>query len=149
MEQSSLESVNEKYVNDIQKDGFTIVSDVLTADECKLISEKLDKLTNDDLEYFGKERLSKLNEIGILRALMEKDEYFTTLILHPKVYPIISTILGESAILNLQNSIIVYPEKKHGQSHFHRDFQKDFTSTKSLSLNTLWMIDPFDNKHLV
>lgn len=146
MEQSSSESLNEKYLNDIKKDGFAIVNEVLSVDECKLISEKLDKLTYDDLGYFGKERLSKLNEIGILRALMAKDEYFTTLILHPKVYPIISTILGESAILNLQNSIIVYPEKKHGQSHFHRDFQKDFTSSKPLSLNTVWMIDRFDNE---
>jgi len=146
MKQESFESLNREHINNIQKVGYTIVDNVLSVDECKLISEKLDKLTNDDLEDFGKERLAKLNESGILRVLMAKDEYFSTLILHPKVYPIISAILGESAILHLQNSIIVYPEKKHGQSHFHRDFQKDFTSTKPLSLNTLWMIDAFDNK---
>lgn len=146
MEQKSFESLNEEHVNSIQEDGFTIVNDVLTLDECKLISEKLDKLTDEDLKHFDKERLTELNEIGIIRALMAKDEYFTTLILHPKVYPIVSAILGETAIVHLQNSLIVYPEKKHGQSHFHRDFQKDFTSTEPLSLNALWMIDLFDNE---
>jgi len=146
MEQQSFESQKEDHINKIQKDGYTIVNNVLSLDECKLISEKLDKLTEEDLKYFGKERLAQLNEIGIIRALMAKDGYFTTLILHPKVYPIVSAIMGETAILHLQNSIIVYPEKKHGQSHFHRDFQKDFVSSKPLSLNAIWMIDDFNRE---
>ena len=74
MEQKSFESLNEEHVNSIQKDGFTIVNDVLTLDECKLISEKLDKLTDEDLKHFDKERLTELNEIGIIRALMAKDQ---------------------------------------------------------------------------
>src|SRR3972149_11790584 len=143
MKQESFESLNSEHINNIQKVGYTIVNNVLSVDECKLIAEKLVKLTEEDLKYFEKERLAQLNEIGIIRALMAKDGYFTTLILHPKVYPIVSAIMGETAILHLQNSIIVYPEKKHGQSHFHRDFQKDFVSSKPLSLNAIWMIDDF------
>lgn len=146
MEQQSFESKKEDHINKILKDGYTIVNNVLSLDECKLICEKLDKLTEEDLKYFGKEKLTHLNEIGIIRALMAKDGYFTTLILHPKVYPIVSAIMGETAILHLQNSIIVYPEKKHGQSHFHRDFQKDFVSSKPLSINAIWMIDDFNRE---
>ena len=130
----------------INKLGYTVIENVLSENACRITAEKLDKINEDEKEEFGVERLKKLNEIGILRVLLSKDEYFTNLILHPKVYPLISVIIGETAILHLQNAIVVYPEKKHGQSHFHRDFAKDFVSSKPLSLNALWMIDEFNNK---
>jgi len=134
------------HIENIGKNGYTIVEDVLSSDECKIISEKLDKINEEEKKEFGVERLEKLNEVGILRVLLSRDEYFASLILHPKVYPLISAIIGETAILHLQNVIIVNPEKKHGQSHFHRDFAKDFVSSKPLSLNALWMIDNFNDK---
>lgn len=136
----------EKHIEKIQKDGYTIIENVLTNDECKTVSEKLDRINEKEINEFGKERLEKNNEVGILRVLLSEDEYFTNLIIHPKVYPVVSSIVGDTAILHLQNAIIVYPETKHGQSHFHRDFAKDFLSTKPLSLNTLWMIDEFNNE---
>jgi len=118
------------------EDGYTIIENVLSPDECKIISKKLDEINEKEQKEFGKNRLEQLNEIGILRTLLAYDNYFINLILHPKVYPIIASIIGETAILHLQNAIIVYPEKKHGQIHFHRDFPKDFVSTKPLALNT-------------
>lgn len=133
-----------KHIEEINEDGYTIIKDVLTNEECLEISKKLDKINQDEESEFGKERLAKCNEIGILRSLLSKDPYFANLIIHPKIYPIVSAIVGETAILHLQNAIIVFPEKKHGQSHFHRDFAKDFICTKPLSLNVFWMIDEFN-----
>ena len=137
---------SKKHVDNISNDGYTIIENVLSPDECKIISKKLDEINEKEEKEFGKSRLEQLNEIGILRILLAYDNYFTNLILHPKVYPVIASIIGETAILHLQNAIIVYPEKKHGQSHFHRDFAKDFLSTKPLSLNAFWMIDEFNNE---
>jgi ectoine hydroxylase-related dioxygenase (phytanoyl-CoA dioxygenase family) len=132
------------HIDELTEKGFTIVENVLSNKECENISDKLDVINNEEQKEFGKERLEKINEIGILRSLLLKDGKFTDLIIHPKVYPIISAIVGETAILHLQNAIVVFPEKKHGQSHFHRDFAKDFVSSKPLSLNALWMIDEFN-----
>jgi len=146
MELTLTHSEYEKHIDRINVDGYTIIENVLTPDELKIISEKLDKFDEEERNEFGRERLEKLNEIGILRIILKKDEYFSTLVIHPKVYPIISAIVGETAILHLQNAIIVYPERKHGQSHFHRDFAKDFVSNKPLSINALWMIDNFNEE---
>jgi ectoine hydroxylase-related dioxygenase (phytanoyl-CoA dioxygenase family) len=130
----------------IHDNGFTILKNVLTENECNIISNKLDKINSDEIEEFGVKRLEKHNEIGILRSLIAKDEYFANIILHPKVYPLISEVIGETSILHLQNAIITKPNKKHGQSHFHRDFPKDFVSSKLLSLNVFWMIDDFNEE---
>ena len=130
----------------IDNNGFTIIKNVLSENECKKISEKLDKIHHEETDEFGVERLEKCNEIGTLRSLIARDEYFANLILHPKVYPLISAIIGETSILHLQNAIIISPEKKHGQNHFHRDFPKDFVSSIPLSLNAFWMIDEFNEK---
>ncbi|QUC64456.1 phytanoyl-CoA dioxygenase family protein [Nitrosopumilus sp. K4] len=128
----------------ISDEGFTVIENVLSQEECKKISDRLDVINAEEQEEFGKERLEKVNEIGILRSLLLKDKIFSELIIHPKVYPIICATVGETAILHLQNAIIVFPDKKHGQSHFHRDFAKDFVSSKPLSINALWMIDEFN-----
>jgi len=134
------------YVEKVSENGFTIIENVLSHDECKNISDKLDRINEVEQNEFGKERLEKLNEIGILRTLLSNEQDFASLVIHQKIYPIISALVGETAILHLQNSIIVFPEKKHGQSHFHRDFAKDFISSKPLSVNALWMIDEFNSE---
>lgn len=95
---------------------------------------------------YGVDRLKELNEIGIIRALIEKDDYFGNLILNPVIFGLVSKILGDTAIINLQNGIVVNPGIKHGQSHFHRDFAKDFVCSKPLSINALWAIDDFTTK---
>jgi ectoine hydroxylase-related dioxygenase (phytanoyl-CoA dioxygenase family) len=43
----------------------------------------------------------------------------------------------------LQNASAAFPHVQHFQSAFHRDFAKDFTATKPLSLNAFWCIDDF------
>lgn len=140
------ELIVEEHVKNIENNGFTIIEDVLSSDECKTISKKLDTLDAKDRAKYGVDKLLKINEIGIIRALMNEDEFFINLILHPKIYPIISRIIGDTGIIHLQNAIIVYPETKHGQSYFHRDFAKDFLCTKPISINAIWMIDEFTNE---
>lgn len=137
------QNVLKQHIESIEYLGYTVIENVLTPKECQTISDKLDFLDKEEQKEFGVERLRQLAELGSLRAIIEKDDYFSNLILHPTIFQLISTILGDSAILHLQNAIIVEPEVKHGQSHFHRDFAKDFMSTKPLSINAFWIIDDF------
>ncbi len=133
-------------VENIKRDGYTILENVISCEECKLVSSKLDALEEQQRLEFGIKRLEELNEVGIIRALIAYDDYFANFILHPTVYPIVSKILGESAIIHLQNGIVVHPQKKHGQSHFHTDLAKDFVTSKPLSINVFWMISDFNDK---
>lgn len=136
----------ENHVKNILNNGYTIVENVISQEECDLVAKKLDVLDKEEMGEFGIKRLEKSNEVGMIRILISKDEYFTKLILHPKIYPIISKIVGDTAILHLQNAIVVHPQKKHGQGHFHRDFPKDFVSSKPLSINAFWVIDEFNSE---
>ena len=57
-------------------------------------------------------------------------------IIQEEVQKIVETILGEYAILNLQNSIIISPHNSHHQSFYHRDIiHQDFTSSKPLIIS--------------
>jgi ectoine hydroxylase-related dioxygenase (phytanoyl-CoA dioxygenase family) len=134
----------ELHLENIDRLGYTIVEDVISYKECQIISSKLDKIDEDQIKEIDKDKLEAFKEKGIIRALIEKDDYFSNLILNPTIFEIVSAIIGNTAILHLQNGIVVHPEVKHGQSHFHRDFAKDFVSSKPLSINALWVIDDFN-----
>jgi ectoine hydroxylase-related dioxygenase (phytanoyl-CoA dioxygenase family) len=146
MEINRLNNKLETHLENIDRIGYTIIEDVISQEECKIISSKLDEIDEKQIKEFSMDRLQKLKEKGIIRALVEKDDYFVNLILNQKVFEVVSSILGDTAILHLQNGIVVEPEIKHGQSHFHRDFAKDFTSSKPLSINAFWIIDDFNEQ---
>lgn len=146
MEKNKINSDLDTHLENIDSLGYTIIPDVISPDECKLIASKLDKLNTDQNKEYGIDKLIDLKEKGIIRAPLEKDDYFAKLVVEPRVFEVVSSILGDTAILHVQNGIIVEPEIKHGQSHFHRDFAKDFSSSKPLSINTFWIIDEFDER---
>jgi ectoine hydroxylase-related dioxygenase (phytanoyl-CoA dioxygenase family) len=119
---------------------------VITPDECKLISNKLDHFHQKEIEQYGEDYLKQIHEFGTIRALIDKDIYFEKTILNNEVFNIISKVLGDTAILHLHNGIVIHSETKHRQAMFHRDFQKNFSSNKPLSLNAFWAIDDFNEK---
>lgn len=136
----------ETCLKELDELGYTILENVITKNECKIISDKLDNLDKKEVEDFGEEKLKQINEFGTIRALIKKDIYFERTILNEQVFGLISKVLGDTAILHAHNGIVVHPEIIHRQSLFHRDFQKNFTSNKPLSLNAFWAIDEFNEK---
>jgi len=133
------------HVENIKNDGFTILENIISQDECKIISSKLDTLEEEQRKEFGYERLKALNELGIIRAPISKDDYFANLILNDKVFGLISALIRDTAILHLQNAIITEPNVTHGQAFFHADYTNlKFTSDKIISVSAIWVIDDFD-----
>src|SRR5690349_10570029 len=100
------------HLENIDRLGYTIVEDVITSKERQIISSKLDKIDEEQIKEFGIDRLEAFREKGIIRVLIEKDDYFSNLILNPTIFGIVSAILGDTAILHLQNGIVVHPEVK-------------------------------------
>ena len=136
-----------EHVKNIKTEGYAILENVIDTNECSLISEKLDNLEKIQEHEVGLKKLQKINEVGILRALIEKDQYFENLILNPYVFKIISLLIRDTAILHLQNGVILYPDQIHGQGHFHRDITfMNFVSDKIFSLSALWVIDDFNEE---
>ena len=123
--------------------GYTILPDVLSGSECRELAGRMDALAEEQLKRFGLERLRSLNEYGVLRGLFAEDAGFLKLVTHPAVWEVVAAIVGDTAILHLQNGIYVDPSADHHQAAFHRDFAKDFVADRVLSLNALWVIDSF------
>lgn len=135
------------HIENITIRGYTLLENVISKSECKTISDKLDSLEESQREEYGIQRLQEIRELGIVRAPIEKDDYFMNLILNPSVFGLVSFILRDTAILHLQNGVILEPEIKHGQGHFHRDLTfLNFLSDKVLSLSALWVIDDFNSE---
>ena len=134
----------EQHIREIKDDGYTLLPNVLTENECKLISNKLDEISQLEIKEFGEDYLKQNYEWGTLRALISRDNYFEKTIVNNLAYDLVSLILGDTSILYLQNGIIIFPDSDHRQARFHRDFDKKFTTNFPLSINCFWIIDDFD-----
>jgi ectoine hydroxylase-related dioxygenase (phytanoyl-CoA dioxygenase family) len=123
--------------------GYSIMESVIDRNEAARISSLLDEAYVKQEREFGADRLKKLNEHPTHRGLLAEDAVFRDMVINPKVWPVIGAILGETAILNLQNASAAFPHTKHFQSAYHKDFAKDFVVDKPISINAFWCITDF------
>ena len=124
--------------------GYFLLPSVFSTEELGEIRQKMDQIWDNQLKQYGVELLGEIGDEGQIRAMMLEDEKFFALILNPKIFQYVAAVIGETAILHLQNGIVLFPSKKHNQARFHKDFPKDFLSSKLLSLNAFVLIDDFD-----
>lgn len=124
--------------------GFQIIDNILSDKEIILLKTKLNNIYNFQTIQFGLENLISINEQNIVRMPFLYDEYFINLFSNEQIIEIVYNILGEHAILNLQNSIIIPPNQIHHQSFYHRDIiHQDFTSSKPLGVNLYFCLDEY------
>jgi len=126
--------------------GYFILPRVFSSKELIQLRQKIDHVWDVQLNKYGSELLSQIGDEGQIRAMMLEDKSFLDLIRHPKIFKYVAAVIGETAILHLQNGIVLFPSKKHNQARFHKDFPKDFLSSKLLSLNAFVLIDDFNEK---
>ncbi len=117
--------------------GFTLLEDVLTAEEVKAMREVLsdwhDKL-GDEQRFLGR--------AGHVTNLPTLDPIFHTLIDHPRTLPVIEYVLGENIILGSLNARIVRPGDP--QQGLHSDIRADLLNMDSpVMVNTVWLLDDF------
>lgn len=142
------EKLLQHHIENIEIQGYTIVENVLSKSECEVVSSKLDKINQEQIDDYGKENLIDLKEWGTIRALIEKDDFFEDMILHKIIFPLICRFVGDTSILHVHNGIITDSTAKHAPGvSFHRDFEKSFYSDKPLSMNAFWIIDDFTEEN--
>lgn len=126
-------------------EGFQVFENILSAEENKILKEKLKKVYEIQKKEFGEDKLKQIGEDNMVRSPFLYDSYFINLITKPIVLEIVDKIIGEHAILSLQNSIIIPPNQTHHQSFYHRDIiHQDFTSSIPLSINIYYALDNYD-----
>lgn len=124
-------------------DGYAVVPNVLPNEMVLQLSEALDRANDDQIAKWGRPRLEELKDFGVVRDSLVGANIFRELVVTPLVLQVVDRVVGPTAILHLQNGIVLEPRRKHFQAYFHRDFAKDFVADKVLALNAMFAIDEF------
>lgn len=125
-------------VEEIGMRGFTIIKDLLPAEELTVWREKIDRIYERQEKEFGREALAAIQEIDICRPPLMYDFEFIKLATHQHFLPIILAFLVDWFVLNLQNAIINRPNKGHHQSSWHRDLPyQNCVMSRPLAINVL------------
>jgi ectoine hydroxylase-related dioxygenase (phytanoyl-CoA dioxygenase family) len=143
IEKKELHDELDYHLENLEMKGFTVIEDVLSESLCTDLASRMDTLNEAQNKKFGVVRLKELKDYGVIRDMLCEDEAFLQLVIHPMVLAIVERTIGSTAILHLQNGIVLEPHTKHDQAAFHRDFSKDFVCEKVLAMNTMFVIDEF------
>jgi len=127
--------------------GYFIAENIFSEKEVKFFKQKMKLLWTKQVDKYGEKLLKKIGDYGVLRAMMEEDRTFLDLIIDERIFQFVRFILGDSAILHLQNGIILFPSISHNQARYHKDFPKNFIPSKTLSINTFILIDDFNQEN--
>ncbi len=143
LEKHTNQSTIDANLEALERNGYFVVEGVFDTVELAIMRSKIDVVWEKQLETYGEKLLHQIGDYGQIRCMMEDDPYFFDLINHPTIWQYVAKTVGETAILHLQNGIVLFPGKKHNQARYHRDFAKDFIPSKILSFNAFIAVDHF------
>lgn len=144
IEQNQYSTEFELNLEKLKYDGYFILEGLLNDYVLEKFRKLIDAEWNRQRQIYGENFLRSIGDWGQVRCMMVNEPDFFDLIRMPEIFRYVSEVIGQSAILHLQNGIVLHPDELHNQARYHRDFPRDFLSTKTLSLNTLFAIDPFN-----
>jgi ectoine hydroxylase-related dioxygenase (phytanoyl-CoA dioxygenase family) len=130
--------------------GCAVVENVIPADLLSELSAALYSAREAILDEIGRDRLERAGELGVLRLPMKFAPSLLELIELPEVLAVVDATISETAILHLQNGLLLPPsaESSEGEDagRFQRSFHRDFPRILNgylASINTLFAIDAF------
>ena len=130
-------------VEEIERNGFTLLRNQLSAEQCRQLREATARVYEAEVaEFGGVENMSDIGDAGVSRSPFLRDEAFLIPLQLPDVVAVARQMLSKAMQVNLQRVVISSPSKVHAASIWHRDFSyQDFTSSKPLALTALAMLD--------
>lgn len=131
----------------LRRDGYAIVEDVISHDRLARTREAMYAVRERIVAEVGHERLDRAGELGVLRIMLRFDESLAALLELEPVLAIVDRVLSPTAILHLQNGLILPPAtephaRARFQTSFHRDFPRHLNGYVA-SVNTFLAIDEF------
>ncbi len=135
----------------VRRDGFAIVEDVLSPATLERTRDAMYGVQERIRADVGAERLERAGELGVLRLMLRYDGHFFSLLELEAVLAVVDSCLSSTAILHLQNGLILPPAGATGaprlfQTTFHRDFPR-YIEGYVASINTFLAIDEFTSEN--
>jgi ectoine hydroxylase-related dioxygenase (phytanoyl-CoA dioxygenase family) len=130
----------------VKYSGAGIVTDVLSPELLARIRAAMYEAQARTLEEVGQERLDRAREVGVMRVMLSYDPVFAELLALPQLLAVVEGTVSDTAIMHLQNGLILPP---YGgtptdilQYTFHMDFPR-YMDGYLASVNTMLAIDEF------
>jgi len=135
----------DQYQEEILRNGYTIIENVLSEKQLQILRKKMDELYDKQAqEVGGEEALREIGDSDSVKHLLVLDEMFLPLVSSEIMLSIVQRLLGDYFILNLQNGILNRPEVFNPASLWHRDlFYQHYSSSRPLAISTLFCLDDF------
>ena len=130
--------------------GYAIVERVLDDEMLARTRAAMYRCQQAIRRDIGEERLSRADELGVLRLMMKYERVFFEFLELPQLLAVIDAIVTPTAILHLQNGFIL-PSSSTGptadgrgrfQSSYHQDFPRVLNGYVA-SINVFFSIDEF------
>ncbi|HUJ75398.1 MAG TPA: phytanoyl-CoA dioxygenase family protein [bacterium] len=124
--------------------GYTILRDVVGADQVAKIRSGMDAAYARHEATMGREQLAEIKELDVLRGPLVSDDQFLALAATPAVLNLVREVVGDYIVLNQQNCVINRPQTGHHQTSWHRDLPyQNFVISRPLAISALFCIDDF------
>ena len=132
--------------NYIKDDGHVIIPRVISEESLASIKKAMYAVQQKIHRDIGKHKLERAGEVGVLRLMMKYDASFLNLLNINAVNDVVSNILGDHAILHLQNGFILPPATEYHKKTFQRRLHMDFPRVLNgciCSLNIMLCVSEF------
>jgi ectoine hydroxylase-related dioxygenase (phytanoyl-CoA dioxygenase family) len=130
----------------MQISGCAIVENVLDRDFLEPTHEAMYRAQEAIHSEVGAEKLERAGELGVLRIMLNYDPWFFRLLEVPEVLAFVDATVSDTAILHVQNGLILPSFEGAApdifQTRFHRDFPR-ILNGHLMSVNTFFAIDEF------
>jgi len=136
-------------IEELNRDGFVILKDLFTKEDCELAKKKIDIIYKNQIDEFGGEKkLEYINDQNVARALFVYDDFFVQFFNNKRILEVLEKCFGKKYILNLQNSPINKPYDAHYGSTWHRDLSyQHFVPSRPVAINVLICLDSFTKEN--
>ena len=126
--------------------GCVVVEGVVKEDLLSRTRDAMYHVQEQIHAEIGKDRLERAGELGVLRLMLRFDSTFLEFLALPEVLAVVDATVSDTAILHVQNGLLL-PSLEGGapdifQTRFHRDFPR-ILNGYMMSVNTFFAIDEF------
>ncbi len=134
------------HIEELRRDGFTVLKNVLTQEEVKYTRNALDEIYASQVSEFGLQNLKELKDQYIARSMLVYDDFFLHRIAcNDPILSIVKQVLGNNISLSSQVGILSPPNDVLYQTAWHRELQyQHFTISRPIAIQSLLVIDPFN-----
>ena len=126
--------------------GCAIVEGVLGEDMVAATREAMYGVQRQIYADLGKERLDAAGELGVLRLMVKYDDLFFRFLELPEVLAVVDAALSETAVLHVQNGLVLPPITGSAPEVFQTSYHRDFSRVLNgyvMSVNTFFALDDF------